>query len=229
MIRHMNTQPNPTHIRATSAWPIAAAVACLLIHARGVAQPADSLPSRSRPGTPDTSVIGVSRADDPEPMIGIEAMTGPERGGRIYAGLNLKGAQIPFFTTASVYDPRSGTTRVSSNAIFSGLGMLGFVPGHCSRSPLAGLALLGLPQWLTNMTIHVPVVGRTLYVDIAQRTDFYFFSTPSRIYTEAWVGLHGRIGPVGAALRYTWPLSRGYRESKGPYIGLNVYAVLKLS
>lgn len=102
---------------------------------------------RSRPGNADTNVVGTSHVDDPEPMIGIEAMTGPDRGGRICAGLNLNGTQISFFTTASVYNPRSATTRVSSNAIFSRLGMPGFLPGamagDCSEECAAGCGSAG--------------------------------------------------------------------------------------
>src|SRR5882724_8116985 len=118
-------------MRAVMLLMMATGAACLLIPVHATAQPLNSMLTRGHRANVDTNRVSTCHANDPEPMIGYEGMMGPDHGGRAYAGLNLTGAQIPFFTTAAVFDHRSGKTRISSNAIFSGLGILGVLPRRC--------------------------------------------------------------------------------------------------
>jgi len=143
-------------------------------------------------------------------------------GGRAFGALGSEYLQVSPFSAAVVRDPGSGVLRFSINPLFS-LPLLATVAAEWDVSIWAVLPLV--PQALTNLSVQVPVLGKSLYVTAGQRTDYYLLNDVSRIYTEGYIGarvLGGSALPLSAEVRYVWPVSQGFLENKGPYLGFGL-------
>lgn len=121
-------------------------------------------------------------------------------------------------TTAAMRTSSDGVIRVSAN----GLVVIPALLFLKANVPAAAIAIL-VPQVLLNPTVDVPVIGKTLSVTVAGRTDWYAFSEGSKIYMEGSAGLRLRLGKLVLEGRYLYPIVQGYLDNQDPMIGVNIY------
>jgi len=180
----------------------------------------------------DSSVISTNRKTGLVSSIGEETLLKEAWGGRVFFSFGPDYLQFSPFSWSFVHDPRDGRLKCSINPLLTIAALPAlrltnrsysyFKVGH--ERWLWCLFFL-LPQSLTNLSFHLPVVRYAFYLNAGQRTDFYLLNDVARIYTEGYAGMRltgGSNFPLALDVRYAWPISQGFLENKRPYLGIGV-------
>lgn len=162
--------------------------------------------------------------------IGVEWVNKEAWGGRLFVAGGPQFLQLSPFSWSFVHDPASGKLRFSMNPVFGLGGALLVTMGGNVHNPgpwplaVLGIAML-IPQVLPNLTLQLPIVPKHVYLAAGQRTDYYLFNNPIRVYSEVYLGgrlfVGGKTG-INADVRYVWPISRGFLEDRKPYVGVGL-------
>ena len=155
---------------------------------------------------------------------GLEWTNKEASSGRAYMGIGGEKVHGSLFSWSFTHGA-DGVIRVSMNPLFTfaALPAVQALP-HQGGSRAWGLFLLFLvPQVLGNFNIQYPLIPRHCYLTVADRTDYYLFNSPAKIYMEGSVGLRLFVGSIGGEVRWVWPITQGYLENKKPYLGFNLY------
>lgn len=132
--------------------------------------------------------------------------------------------QGSLLSTALTRDNAHDISRVSTNSLVAlpWLAVAATLNPHTGGNPdwlLVTGFLLTLPQIVPNLTITAPIITNHFYLGISQRTDYYLLNSPVRVYTESSVVARIFVYRIGAEIRYSFPITKGFLEDKRPYIG----------
>jgi hypothetical protein len=76
-------------------------------------------------------------------------------------------------------------------------------------------------QVLTNPSFRINLINKNLELIVGINTDYFFFYDVSRIYSEASIGLRGRLKDFALSANLGIPFTKGYFENKAPYFGIS--------
>ena len=74
-------------------------------------------------------------------------------------------------------------------------------------------------QTITNPSYRINLINKNLELIVGINTDYFFFYDVSRIYSEASIGLRGRLKDFALSANLGIPFTKGYFENKAPYLG----------
>lgn len=149
---------------------------------------------------------------------------------RTYFGYGGDWIQAAPFTVAVTNDKKAQNVKVSANplVLLPWLGIGATFNPHGGGGPdwlLLTFAIMTLPQLLPNLTITAPIIKDHFYLGLSQRTDYYLFNSPAKVYTEASAVARFYLSHLSAEVRWSYPLTQGFLEDKRPYLGGSIYWV----
>ena len=144
----------------------------------------------------------------------------------ITKGRSLQNIELSGFSIA-VHRDYHKTLKVSSNpaATLLAVAALALIPRdsvkmYSPKNIVTGIFFLPLiVQGLTNPSFRINIINKNLYIVIGINTDYFFFYDVSRIYSEAFIGLRGRLKDFALSANLGIPFTKGYFENKAPYLG----------
>ncbi len=77
----------------------------------------------------------------------------------------------------------------------------------------------------TNPSFKISLAKNYVDLLIGVNTDYFFFYDVSRIYSEASIGLRGRLKNIALSANLGIPFTKGYFENKAPYLGASAYYI----
>lgn len=114
----------------------------------------------------------------------------------------------------------SKKTYISSNGLFS-VASFACMPLFKKERKYFALLLL-TPEIVGNAKCYVNVIGKHVDVGVGQNTDYYFFYSNAKIYTESMVSFKLSADKIRCFLDYRIPLTKGYMEDRKPYFTLSI-------
>jgi hypothetical protein len=84
--------------------------------------------------------------------------------------------------------------------------------------------LLSLPVTLPNLHIFYEIINKSVFLTLAQRTDYYVFRNNSQIYVYSEFSFGFKVIILDFSLKpnLSFPISKGYFRDRKPYIGIDI-------
>jgi len=144
-------------------------------------------------------------------------------------GINF---EINCFSMA-VHHEYHNTLKFSSNTvpILFAMGAFLLIPRdtvkeYGIRNIILGVFLVPVMiQTITNPSFRINLINKNLDLIVGINTDYFFFYDVSRIYSEATIGLRGRLKDFALSANLGIPFTKGYFENKAPYLGASAYYI----